>query len=394
MKARIDIKNAIITLIYILIFVSAVTYMRFTINHVSMWKILYNSSIELIVILSVLYGIITAMPNGIVRTTSVKMLLLITILYELITSYFNGLFEFPVIIIDVVAWPCILLVFYDYSMQRDLPRYFKGLTVVGLTIIFMFCIPNILEHYLHYNGGAIFSTYYCFAYLPMIYYLCSRRTSIIYSLISAFIMLISTKRSAFLIVIIGFAVYYFLLSMNEGSSRKRLRKIILYFVAAIGAFLAVQYLIERFNLDIISRLSNMLNDGGSGRTKIWEQVMYYYNRSPLSEKWFGHGFHAVYYRVRPLGIARYAHNSLLETLYDYGIIGVSFILLFMIKLIIKTVRLIREKNEMAPIMGFCLIPLLILSFVSYFFEEAIIIVPFCVFWGVCLGSTYRKSLIN
>ena len=66
---------------------------------------------------------------------------------------------------------------------------------------------------------------------------------------------------------------------------------------------------------------------GAGRTRIWNQVIDYYKASPTREKVLGHGFHSVFYQIRPLGIARYAHNSLLESLYDYGIVGLTLVLI-------------------------------------------------------------------
>lgn len=53
-----------------------------------------------------------------------------------------------------------------------------------------------------------------------------------------------------------------------------------------------------------------------------------FNVSNLREKIWGHGFQSVYYRLRPGGFSRFSHNSYIEYLYDYGIIGLSLLVLF------------------------------------------------------------------
>ncbi len=367
--------------------------MRFTINHVSTWKIIYNFSMELVALISVFYFLIL-MFIGRTKINAVCLMLFLMMLYELCLSWIRNMFMFPAIIIDVVPWPCIFLVFYDYSKNSEFPPVFKSMTVIGMSLICFLCIPNILEHYAHYNGGSIFATYYCLALLPMVYLFCSKRVSFIYSVIVAVIMLFTLKRAALIIVVSGIAVYYFLQNYNENASRKKLRRMLIYFIGVIAAVFAGQYIIEKFDLNIISRLANIFDDGGSGRVAIWNQIMGFFRTSSLSEKALGHGFHAVYYNVKPLGIARYAHNSWLETLYDYGYVGVTFITIFVLHLIIVTVKLIKRKHRLSPIMAYTMVPLIVLSVASYFFEQSLIIIPIMMVWGICLGRLSNKKYLK
>ena len=71
----------------------------------------------------------------------------------------------------------------------------------------------------------------------------------------------------------------------------------------------------------------MLNGDTNGRSAIWENVLEAFNASTLSEKLIGHGYHAFrfykYSGYMYILNGNLAHNDYLNTLYDYGIIGVA-----------------------------------------------------------------------
>lgn len=320
------------------------------------------------------------------------MLLLAIVLHSLTISAFNALFVVPLIFADVITWPFLIAVYYDYSLNNNLPKRFALITIIGLIIVCMLSIPNIIIQYTEINGSAIFYTYYCFAFLPMVYLLCSKRISVLFSLSVAFLMLISMKRAAFLIIIIGLVTYYLLsIHMQKNVVRRSKRYVILIAVLLLMSFLGM-IIIDRMELNIIDRLLSSLDDGGSGRIKIWKLILERFNQSSIVDKIFGHGFHAVLYEIEPFGIQRYAHNSFIETLYDYGVIGLSLLSLFIIRIIKDTIMMIKEKYPLAPIMGYSIIPMVILSSVSYFFDQGTIILPFCIIWGICLGRYERDRV--
>ena len=122
----------------------------------------------------------------------------------------------------------------------------------------------------------------------------------------------------------------------------------------IDRFIIVLFLlvvsVEIFDLNILNRLFAISVDGGSGRIKIWNLIIERYRLSSTIDKIFGHGFHAVLYRIAPLGISRYAHNSFLETLYDYGAIGLMLIVMLTIRITTITVKMARQKHPLAPAM--------------------------------------------
>ena len=81
---------------------------------------------------------------------------------------------------------------------------------------------------------------------------------------------------------------------------------------------------------------------------------------------------------------------MLRTLYDYGYIGLSLVVTVVLKIVLDTIRMIRRHYEYAPLMAYSLAPMLILGFVSYFFEQSVIILPLCILWGICMGRFFGK----
>lgn len=385
---RIRISDFCITLIYIFVFISAITMLRFTLTLGPLWRVMYHFSIDSIIFLCIIYLV----NKRRVFFDSLIITLVLMVLFELTTSYVNSLFVVPMIFVDVITWPLLLIVFYYYSLRNEIPKYFKEITLIGITIICIFSIPNLLSRGTIDNfGGAVFASYYCFAFLPMVYFTCTGKISAFYNIIVFFLMLFSLKRAALLIVFLGIGVYYIFLNYCQGKNLKNLRNYFLMFLSFLIFSILAYFIIVRFNLSILSRLESMSEDGGSGRLVIWNSIIQNFIYSSQEEKWFGHGFHAVFYNLQPFGVRRFAHNSFIETLYDYGYVGVGFIILFVKRIVSETIRMIKLKYSRAPIMAFTIIPLFILSLVSYFFEQAIIILPFSVIWGICLGSFKREN---
>ena len=384
---KIKINKACIVLIYILTFVSALTYLRHTTTDVYAWRILYLCSVLGINVLCIVYEIC--------RRTIIfdrfTLLLAVIVILELCVSCFSGLFVVPMILVDVIAWPMMLSVYYDYSKENQVPEVFKGITLIGMVLVCLFAIPALRMRFSGNGNAAVYATYYCMTFLPMIFMFYENKIIMLFSGIVSIMMLLTSKRAALLIIMTGLLLYYMVSISNQDNSRKKIRRAALFaFGIIVFAFIG-QYLIEKLHLNILQRLAQMLDDGGSGRIRIWAQVMDYFRSSSSIEKWFGHGFHSVFYEVRPLGIARYAHNSFLETLYDYGYVGLLLIICVVLRIILDTIRMIRHHDVYAPLMAYSLAPMLILGLVSYIFEQSVVILPLSVLWGICMGSYYRKS---
>ena len=95
--------------------------------------------------------------------------------------------------------------------------------------------------------------------------------------------------------------------------------------------------------------------------------------------------HAVKYKINPYGLGWYAHNSFIETLYDFGIIGLGMLILFIVLLIKETITMNKQKSEFAPVLSSSIPSLLFYASASYFFEVGQTILIYAFIWGLCLA---------
>lgn len=383
---KIKPRTACITIIYILLFLCAVVYMQFSYFHTRLLERIYGG-IQLSIITCCVVYIILRFRKFVIQLLPLLLLSITT--YELLLSYVKGLFITPIIFIDILPWPMVLYVFFDYAKDKEIPTSFRIIAALGLSIVCVFSLPNII--YRDFTDSGIFATYYCLAMLSLLYLTTKNsKTSLIFSAIVAILMLLTVKRAGIISAIVGIGVYYFLNAQLEEKNLNKGKKILLFTLGAVASFYVGLFLIDELNLNILNRLASISADGGSGRYRIWELVFDKFDSSTSVEKIFGHGFHAVYYFIQPFGIPRFAHNSYLEALYDYGIIGTLMIIFFTLIIMYKTWRMIREKDRLAPVMGYTVVIMLVLSLVSYFFEQSIIITPICAVWGICLGKDFNE----
>ena len=240
-------------------------------------------------------------------------------------------------------------------------------------------------------GQVVFLTYYCLTALPLIIiFLKEKNLRNLCMLLCIAISVASTKRTGTIALILGILVMLVLDAHIQGSLREKWKKYMYLFIAICIGSGAVLYLENRSGLEIFDRFSKLSTDGGSGRDIIWAITLQAFKTSNIREKIFGHGFQSVYYRLKPGGFSRFSHNSYIEYLYDYGIIGLSLLVLFVLSLIIIEIKFIREKNKYAPVMGMLLIITIFLSAFSYFFEESNIIQPIAVAYGIILGQAHKE----
>lgn len=377
-----------IIIIYCALYIYAVSYIRYCIGFNLLWQRIYILSAYIIIIISVIYF-------GIKKTLKLdKKILFLSnfILYEFIVSLCNSIIIMPFIAIDILLWPLLFCVFYDYTKQNNLPNCFKILTIIGMISICLFSIPNIVVHISGYgrNGGVIFPTYFCFAFLPMVYITYPKKISRFFSILVVILMMVSTKRAGFIIVVTGLMLLLLVEALIQNTMKKTLRRIGVFVVIGVAAIIISLFLIQKFNLNIFNRLTMLSADEGSGRIAIWELVFGKFTDSSFLKKIFGHGYQSVYYRVRPFGKEWLSHNSFLEVLYDYGIIGLTAIICIIVTIIKKGIKLIKSKNIYAPIICYSLVAVIIMAACSYFFEQSVIIIPFSVFLGIVFGNTQQE----
>lgn len=392
---KIRLRHFLINVIYILIYISAFSQLRYQLTLQRGWHHLFLISLYSIILIDIFY-MMMSIQYILKYAFGIVAFLLLFIAYEILVSIFSNMIYLGAMVRDIFPWPLTFIVIYLHVRRYGIPASYKAITTAGLLICCVLSVPNISRHLVDYGrrGGVIFPLYYCISFLGTALRLCDKKTRYILLLIVAALLVVSTKRAGTAIVFSGIVLYFISDTHIQGSVKAKANRIITYSILVIAATYFGYALINRYEISILERFSRVLDDGGSNRKYIWQDVMEHYHQSPVLNKIFGHGFHAVYYKVQPYGYPRMAHNSYMETLYDYGIVGLIFVVLFSMYLILNTLKMYIRKSPNLPAMMYSMAELLILGVFSYLFEESIIIMACIVNWAICIGDEHRMLMMN
>ena len=346
---------------------------------------LINYSRLLICLMDIFFLLIHYFRRGAMPLATIKVFLIL--LYVLSVAFFIYRPGTILVISNMFPWPLTYLVFFAYTKDKELPKSFRYTVAAGVLICGVLFIRTLLTRYSKESN--IGSVYQVVVYLPLILLLFGKNGKLVFSVFTTLLLIASTKRAGLLAIAAGFCGYFVLTAAQQGTLKKRLKSIIGITVGGVVCLAAVLYYIEATNSKILDRLANISEDGGSGRTEMWMQILSSFHASSMTQKLFGHGFHAVPYLIKPFGQNVYAHNSYIEFLYDLGIVGLAFLICIVVDMVRFLLRLIKEKNPLAPSAFFAMCIVLMFSMVSYWFEESGTIMMVAIYWGIARGSYAR-----
>ena len=204
--------------------------------------------------------------------------------------------------------------------------------------------------------------------------------------VAIFIMLIvlvsSIKRGGILAFSLGLIAYLFVQQKNNNNSNTKKFLILIFTIAVTTA--VVLYLITLLQSNIFDRFASISNDGGSQRIPLWKHVIKMISDSDLTELLLGHGHNRVLADNLIFKVS--AHNDFLEILYDYGLFALLLYIAAFAGFIIKTISLIRAKNQYAPAMVMMAVIYFIMSNISVIviYYQFIFVL---VFYAVVVGQT-------
>lgn len=259
-------------------------------------------------------------------------------------------------------------------------KYEEGIAYI-LIILFIY---NKL--FLHQAGaGKLNSVFYVILLTPVV--LCiedkfHRNTLLILISICS---IISMKRTALIIFAICYMIFLF--SENKASAIKLL-KIIIYLIAFILLIFWVQ---DKFNIDMISKIKNMAEDGGSGRSDIYITLIREFFNRPFTNIMFGGGTYAV---INIIGGT--AHNDFLEIIYDFGLLGFIAYLGVHIFLINEYKKMKRMDYKFKTQFLISIVCFFIMSMLSHVIMIPTYILHFGVFWGLTMNDfeKYGSNISN
>lgn len=391
---KIHIKSVFVRVAFDSMLLSIICKMLYQINQNNVFRMFGYGLQMLVLACCVVQELITFKRKSFDFTVAILLLL---ISFESLVAISTHSVYMPYAPVDILIWPISVIVYYNYSYYYDITKIAQNKAIWFFFAMCAIAVPLIKIHLSGAGniGQVIFLTYFCITTLPLVLILTNNRSYRNLSMVLAvLISTASTKRAGTLALILGLFIMLVVEAHIQGTLNQRWKKYLKIMLLILMGTIIVFYLENAGRIQILDRFARLGDDGGSGRDVIWLIVLNAYHSSGLVQRLFGHGFQSVYYILRPGGFYRFAHNSYIEYLYDYGTVGLILLLVFIIALIVSTIDMVRRKARFAPVMCLLLVISAFLGMFSYFFEESNIIMPVAVAYGVILGMDKKEKNIK
>ena len=391
---KIHIKSVFVRVAFDSMLLSIICKMLYQINQNNVFRMFGYGLQMLVLACCVVQELITFKRKSFDFTVAILLLL---ISFESLVAISTHSVYMPYAPVDILIWPISVIVYYNYSYYYDITKIAQNKAIWFFFAMCAIAVPLIKIHLSGAGniGQVIFLTYFCITTLPLVLILTNNRSYRNLSMVLAvLISTASTKRAGTLALILGLFIMLVVEAHIQGTLNQRWKKYLKIMLLILIGTIMVFYLESTGRIQILDRFARLGDDGGSGRDVIWLIVLNAYHSSGLVQRLFGHGFQSVYYILRPGGFYRFAHNSYIEYLYDYGTVGLILLLVFIIALIVSMSDMVRRKARFAPVMCLLLVISVFLGMFSYFFEESNIIMPVAVAYGVILGMDKKEKNIK
>lgn len=262
---------------------------------------------------------------------SIVALIFINTLGFLFEGQYNGIYisQYRNILLAMLPF----FPFYYYGLRGyDLRGMLVKLLFVMLPIAILSFYTNknsLAEADLYNSENFVSNTGYFFvALMPCIFLLGKKRfLSIILFLIILFFIIQSAKRGALIAALIcSLMFFYYQFKMID--PRKRLQE---YIISILVTLILLKFSFDLyFSSDFLVQRMSQIDEGGSGRNIIYENLWNNWNQSNnIINYIFGFGFVST---ILYSGTGHLAHNDWLELLTNFGLIGVSIYIIFFISI--------------------------------------------------------------
>ncbi|HEY9059400.1 MAG TPA: O-antigen ligase family protein [Pseudobacteroides sp.] len=261
-------------------------------------------------------------------------------------------------------WSVLIISFVAFRKNND-DKFVSRTHLIFFCVIFILYLQyaiNIKSHNI-VTPSMAGSIYYVLLFLPFIMMLETASIRNICILLISFTTFLSLKRTAFL-ALIGSLFVYFIVDYFVSNKKitKRFYLISSVFLVLLISIYMYNFILEKYNMDIMLRFQRLETDGGSGRDTIYQVVWNEIRTFDIKSLIIGKGFNGV---ELTSSVELSAHNDFLEVLYDYGILGLSLYLAMIFNIIKYNIFLIKTKSKCAGAFSASLTIFLVMSMFSH-----------------------------
>ena len=286
------------------------------------------------------------------KKSKIQLLFVLWILDLLLIKFRNGL-----VIADVpkmITWPILFMTVYRFVSDKNKRVVTLGILFMAFAVIgSVFFLSNMISEGFTRQSNLV---YFPVLAIPIIMLSKNSKYGTSLLVIATVFALVSMKRSMMLAMALTWVLLLFFSFFKKGRKAKGFAiSLIIGLVVYYGFNYVDQashgFYSERFNME----------DASNGREDIYDVTWFMIVTSNPSDLWLGHGYGAT---PKDSIMDRAAHNEFLETLYDYGIIGATLLVLFWLYVIIKWISLVRKDSPFVMSYTMSLSILLSMSMVS------------------------------
>lgn len=311
--------------------------------------------------------------------------------------------EWQKVYVELLWWVLLFFYFsnvaYRDSNDKELVRFihkYLPILFIGNIVIYVF-------GWFSTNGLVGFASvslnhyFYVGLLLPFLFLI--ERKGLKYTLfILGFVTaLVSYKRSAIIFAVALFILLVYTDFVKSTSSRSGTVGALLGILLFSGViFYSYNKVNSMTNGYISQRFEQAEEDGGSGRTERYENVIEHYKKLPFLNQVVGIGFDGVRYKFNLSDIAMEdggsAHNDFLEMLCDFGLIGLIlyFVVVFNLLRMTRRCKSISKPLYFANVAG--LIVFFVMSMVSHLFLYGTYFGYLAILWGFSNGMQRRIGI--
>ena len=222
-------------------------------------------------------------------------------------------------------------------------------------------------------------------FLPLLLCVKNKYVRIAAIIVTSIALLFSLKRGGTLAFALALVAYLFVELHVLSQKTSKLSYLILIVICIWGAYEVYSNFFSGQADMLINRFS-LGNEGGSGRDGIYRAVLNLISSSDIIGYLLGHGYGGVL--NTSIGLS--AHNDYLEFMYDYGILGLCLLIVFVYKFARYTIYLCRCKSFYAGPATFALIIILVNTLVSHIFYYE----WYMLIWAIFFGLIYALPKVD
>lgn len=265
-----------------------------------------------------------------------------------------------------------MLIFYSYTKSNGVDKHFIDLCFIALITVSLryYQIYNVANE-LTFNRIGV--SYFPLFILPIVLMHPSKWIRGVAWMLTAIVIISSMKRGGMLAMM--FSALSYILVNSKVSQNNKLKTAILAISISSVFIIIIIYIVQLFGSDIFERFLSISDDGGSGRTIIWGDIITALASTDLIHFTIGHGYLSVGPNNVSGGLS--AHNDFLEIFYDFGLINVLLYCTFVLLLIFYTILSIKKSREYSAQLTMAVSTFFILSLISivyfYFWMTFIVI---------------------